>query len=73
MDAKDLSKENNMSYVQEATRKANWLIGRESRGPGDLPNALRRLEAKHGISAGALVLAASAIDRLLTWPRSREG
>ena len=28
---------------------ANELVRRESRGPGDMENAMRRLEARHGI------------------------
>ena len=44
--------EKNMStFVSNARDWANELILRESRGPGDLDNAMRRLEARYGISA----------------------
>lgn len=38
-------------YGDNAKRWANDLILGESRGPGDLPNAMRRLEARYGIAA----------------------
>ena len=43
----------NMSdvFVSNAREWANELIRRESRGPGDLDNAMRRLEARYGIPA----------------------
>lgn len=43
----------NMSdvFVSNARDWANALIQRESRGPGDLDNSMRRLEARYGISA----------------------
>lgn len=37
-------------FVREASTKASWMVQRESRGPGDLPNAMRRLEQRYGIS-----------------------
>ena len=43
----------NMSdvFVSNAREWANDLIRRESRGPGDFDNAMRRLEARYGIPA----------------------
>jgi hypothetical protein len=38
-----------MNGVADARQWANELIRRESRGPGDLENAMRRLEARYGI------------------------
>ncbi len=38
-----------MQHVIEAREWANTLVRRESRGPGDLENAMRRLEARYGI------------------------
>lgn len=38
-----------MSGVADARTWANELIRRESRGPGDTENAMRRLEARYGI------------------------
>ena len=35
--------------VSEAQAWANELVRRESRGPGDLENAMRRLDARYGI------------------------
>lgn len=45
--------EKNMSdvFVSNAREWANDLIRRESRGPGDFDNAMRRLEARYGIPA----------------------
>lgn len=40
--------------VQEAQKWANALVLRESRGPGDLPNAMDRLERRYGVSRGLL-------------------
>jgi hypothetical protein len=37
------------AFVEEAADKAKWLVQRETRGPGDLDNAMRRLEARYGI------------------------
>lgn len=37
------------SAVSEARDWAKWLVQRESRGPGDLDNAMRRLEARYDI------------------------
>lgn len=41
----------NMSdvFVTNATEWANELVRRESRGPGDYENAMRRLESRYGI------------------------
>jgi hypothetical protein len=38
--------------VVEAKNWATWLVQRETRGPGDLPNAMRRLESRYGIPPG---------------------
>lgn len=38
-----------MSGIADARAWANELIRRESRGPGDMENAMRRLEARYGI------------------------
>lgn len=38
-------------FVSNARDWANSLIQRESRGPGDLDGAMRRLEARYGIPA----------------------
>jgi hypothetical protein len=40
--------------VIEASEWAGWLVQREARGPGDLPNAMRRLETRYGIPSGVL-------------------
>lgn len=40
--------------VQQARNWANSLVLRESRGPGDLPNAMDRLERKYGVPRGLL-------------------
>lgn len=42
-------------FVEEASAKASWLVQREARGPGDLPNAMKRLEARYGIPYSTLV------------------
>ncbi len=41
------------AYVQEAAKNANWLVSREARGPGDVENAMHRLETKFGIPYSA--------------------
>lgn len=38
------------AYAKDACSWANALIRRETRGPGDQENAMRRLEARYGIS-----------------------
>lgn len=38
-----------VSCVTEAQGWANKLVARESRGPGDMENAMRRLETRYGI------------------------
>lgn len=38
-----------ISGAEDARVWANELIRRESRGPGDMENAMRRLEARYGI------------------------
>jgi hypothetical protein len=40
--------------VIQAREWASWLVQRETRGPGDMPNAMRRLESRYGISPGVL-------------------
>ena len=42
----------NSAYVDQAAIWAKELTSRESRGPGDMENAWRRLEARYGISFG---------------------
>lgn len=37
------------AFVTNATEWANELVRRESRGPGDYENAMRRLESRYGI------------------------
>jgi hypothetical protein len=39
-----------MTGIADARTWANELVRRESRGPGDMENAMRRLEARYGIS-----------------------
>ena len=41
-------------YVDDAADSVSWLIRRESRGPRDLENAMRRLEARYGIPYAVL-------------------
>jgi hypothetical protein len=43
------AKMSNASHISEAARWADWLTKTESRGPGDMPNAWRRLEQRYGI------------------------
>lgn len=38
-----------MEFVASAREWANALVRRESRGPGDMEGAMRRLEARYGI------------------------
>lgn len=40
--------------VQEAQKWANALVLRESRGPGDLPNAMDRIERRYGVARGLI-------------------
>lgn len=42
----------NTAFVDEAAGWAKALTQREARGPGDIENAWRRLEARYGISYG---------------------
>jgi hypothetical protein len=42
------------AYVTEAQEWANRLVRWEARGPGDLENAMRRLETKYGVDFNAL-------------------
>ena len=37
------------AFVDDAASKARWIVQREVRGPGDLDNAMRRVEARHGL------------------------
>lgn len=39
------------ALIEHARLMANELVLRESRGPGDMPNAMRRLETKYGVPA----------------------
>lgn len=38
-----------MTGIADARTWANELIRRESRGPGDMENAMRRIEARYGV------------------------
>lgn len=42
-------KDEPMSEADQAQTWANDLVRRETRGPGDMPNAMRRLEQRYGI------------------------
>lgn len=42
------------AFVEEAAEKARWIIRFEARGPGDLENAMRRIEQRYGVPYGAL-------------------
>jgi len=47
-----LRKDQTMSdaaYVDEASGWVRTMVARESRGPGDTENAMRRLETRHGV------------------------
>ncbi len=43
---------NEAAFVDQAVEWASKLTAAESRGPGDQPNAWRRLETRYGVSAG---------------------
>lgn len=43
------------TFVEEASSKASWLVQREVRGPGDLPQAMHRIEARYGIPYATLL------------------
>jgi hypothetical protein len=43
------NRESEMSGADQARTWANDLVKRESRGPGDMENSMRRLETKYGI------------------------
>lgn len=51
---KPLHEEQMTSAVSEAREWAKWLVQRETRGPGDLENAMRRLEARYGVPFSTL-------------------
>ena len=38
-------------YIDQASGWARWLTQRESRGPGDMEGAWRRLERRYGVPA----------------------
>jgi len=42
------------AFVDQAATWSNNLVKREARGPGDLENAMRRLESRHGIPFSVL-------------------
>ncbi|MBV8895509.1 MAG: hypothetical protein JO051_03280 [Acidobacteriaceae bacterium] len=44
----------NAALIDEARGYASKLVLRESRGPGDTENAMRRIEAKYGVPFSAL-------------------
>jgi hypothetical protein len=39
------------AVVDQAAEWANFMVLREARGPGDLPNAMERLERRYGIAS----------------------
>lgn len=41
-------------FVDSAAEMAGKLVAREMRGPGDIPNAMRRIEARYGVPAETL-------------------
>lgn len=41
-------------FVDQASEWANHLVRRESRGPGDVENAMRRIEARYGVPYSVL-------------------
>lgn len=43
-----------VSFVEEAAEKAKYLVHREWRGPGDINNAMRRVEQRYGVEYRAL-------------------
>jgi hypothetical protein len=52
-----LSNEQRMSvsiHLEDARKKSSWLVSREARGPGDLDNAMRRIERRHGVPYATL-------------------
>lgn len=53
---KNLSRERDSMHagVIEAKSWAKWLVQHETRGPGDMPNAMRRLENRYDIPPGVL-------------------
>ena len=42
------------AYVEQAAKWANDLVIRESRGPGDTENAMRRIEQRYGVPFNSL-------------------
>lgn len=42
------------TFVDEAAEKAKYLVHREWRGPGDMDNAMRRVEQRYGVAYSAL-------------------
>ena len=49
MCAKSVNDEKPMTGATDARAWANELVRREARGPGDMENAMRRLESRYGI------------------------
>lgn len=47
-------KMNPVECVESATKWADSLVRFEARGPGDLDNAMRRVERRHGVPYSAL-------------------
>lgn len=43
-----------VAYVDQAAEMAKTLVHREVRGPGDLDNAMRRVERKYGVPYSTL-------------------
>ena len=44
----------NVAYIETASDMAKSLVNRETRGPGDLDNAMRRVETKYGVPYATL-------------------
>ena len=47
-------KMNAAAFVDAAAEAASRMVARESRGPGDVKNAMRRLSSRHGIPYATL-------------------
>lgn len=51
---KSLSEEQTQMSIATAREMASAIVQREARGPGDLGNAMRRIEQRYGIPYGLL-------------------
>lgn len=47
-------KMSDVALVEDARRWANEMVLRESRGPGDMDNAMRRVAGRYGLDPGTL-------------------